>query len=108
MLLGKGWEARTRATYTDALTFARNNGLPFVPSTPEPGARGAWAWRFSCPKLGADGRCTIYDDRPDLCRTYEPMSDGLCVHYQGSTVDGQPAGPPVVDNEAPWPSGEKA
>lgn len=39
-----------------------------------------WAW--SCPALGADGRCTIYDHRPQVCRNYEPASDGLCVYYR--------------------------
>jgi len=38
-------------------------------------------WRWSCTALGRDGRCTIYEDRPDLCRRYLPGEDGLCVHY---------------------------
>lgn len=39
---------------------------------------------FSCPKLGDDGRCTIYENRPDTCRNYEPASDRLCVHFEGA------------------------
>lgn len=37
------------------------------------------AWRFACTKLSADGKCTIYDERPDLCRRYEPLTDRLCA-----------------------------
>lgn len=37
--------------------------------------------RYSCPKLGVDGRCTIYENRPQLCRDYKPASDALCVYF---------------------------
>lgn len=33
---------------------------------------------FSCPRLGEDGRCTIYEERPDLCRSFVPTSSPLC------------------------------
>lgn len=39
---------------------------------------------YYCPKLDGDGRCTIYQNRPDTCRNYQPASDELCVHYGGS------------------------
>lgn len=39
------------------------------------------SWQFSCPKLGPDGRCTIYETRPDTCRVFEPGSDPICVLY---------------------------
>jgi Fe-S-cluster containining protein len=39
----------------------------------------AWLWR--CTKLGSDGRCTIYETRPQLCRDYEAGSDRLCIEY---------------------------
>lgn len=56
------------------------------------------AWRFDCTALGADGRCTIYEDRPDLCRRYEPEQDGLCVHFNGVTDAGDAsAGEMVAD-----------
>lgn len=41
-------------------------------------------WAFSCDRLGADGRCTQYEDRPRLCRTYEPKDDLLCIEYDGT------------------------
>lgn len=39
------------------------------------------AWRFRCTALGEDGRCTIYENRPQLCRDFEPASGPLCVMY---------------------------
>ena len=37
--------------------------------------------RWRCTALGEDGRCTVYERRPQLCRNYEPGSDGLCVYH---------------------------
>lgn len=38
--------------------------------------------QYMCPELGDDGRCKVYDKRPDVCRNYEPASDRLCVYYK--------------------------
>lgn len=103
---GGGWAQQTRATYLDALAFVRRHDLPFNPTVPEATEPGHWFWRFSCPKLGDDGRCTIYDTRPQICRSFQPQSDELCVHFRGSTMDGVESGPEVIDNEAPWPKAE--
>lgn len=52
-------------------------GLPFMPlSHAENGA-----WRFWCPLLGRDGRCTDYENRPALCRTYQSGEDALCAEW---------------------------
>lgn len=40
------------------------------------------AYWYSCPKLGPGGRCTIYAERPQLCRDYAAGSDGLCAMYR--------------------------
>lgn len=51
---------------------------------------------FRCTKLGADGRCTIYETRPQLCRTYEAGSDPLCVEhkaFKGIPITTAPATP---------------
>lgn len=66
--------------------------LPFVPSSveiyvsppdsEEPG-REYCTWVFQCPKLGADGRCTDYENRPELCRHLEPGASEPCVLYDG-------------------------
>lgn len=43
---------------------------------------------LNCPKLGKDGRCTIYETRPQLCRDFPPDPEGspLCVHYSGAEM----------------------
>lgn len=41
-----------------------------------------WVWR--CPKIGDDGRCKVYERRPETCRIFEPASAGLCVHFGGA------------------------
>lgn len=62
-------------------------GLPFVPIAPifgDGGMRlpeGHVPVRFRCTLLGSDGRCGDYENRPDLCRHYEPASDPLCAEY---------------------------
>jgi len=56
-------------------------------------------WVFSCTKLGADGRCMIYESRPPVCRDYEPGTDRLCVHARG--VDGRPMVPQREANLVP-------
>lgn len=39
---------------------------------------------FVCTKLLPNGRCGIYQDRPQLCKSFEPGSTELCVHYRGA------------------------
>ncbi len=63
--------------------------LPFDPLAPgmlhrSPDGEPVLIWMFACRELGPDGRCGIYASRPAICRTYEPASDGLCVHHGGS------------------------
>lgn len=58
-------------------------GLPFMPleRVPETGA-----WRYWCPLL-VRGRCSVYDTRPPLCRSYEPGKDGLCAMHKPDAPD---------------------
>lgn len=57
------------------------NGLPFVPVRVVQGY-----WLYTCPRLDREtGRCTDYENRPALCRNYEPKSDPLCAEYEGGT-----------------------
>lgn len=61
-----------------------DKGLPFVPVRPiwhPEAAPDETAVIFDCTKLGADGRCTIYETRPALCASYEPGYDGLCAEH---------------------------
>lgn len=47
----------------------------------DPSGRPYGSVYLQCDNLLPDGRCSIYDARPDLCRDYVPGSDKLCVHY---------------------------
>jgi len=38
-----------------------------------------------CPHLGPDLLCTVYDHRPDICRSYTP--DELCERIAAPTLD---------------------
>lgn len=64
----------------------KNAELPFTPVR----QAGTWkdtdgreyvSWYATCQKLTSEGRCSIYETRPALCRKYEPASDALCVYY---------------------------
>lgn len=49
---------------------------PFVLASVDPDGVARW----SCPKLDSRGRCSIYEQRPQLCRDFEPGSDPeMCV-----------------------------
>lgn len=41
-------------------------------------------WLFECENLTPEGRCGNYDNRPKMCRVFEPGSSTLCVEYTGS------------------------
>lgn len=61
--------------------------MPFVPATRSDtyyNDDGGYysIQRWGCPLLGEDGRCTDYDNRPELCRRYEAKSDTLCVEFE--------------------------
>jgi len=67
-------------------------GHPFIPlrlEIREPGTPGHnptanrpyGAARWACTRLTPEGRCGDYENRPNLCKAYEPLSDGLCAMY---------------------------
>ena len=73
-------------------------GLPFEPlehgpifktadDDPDDPAREFTVWSWRCPRLQPDGRCGDYENRPDLCRRFEPASNLLCVHWSGEAGD---------------------
>lgn len=51
-------------------------GLPFMPLSRQPNGN----WRWWCPHL-VKGRCSIYEDRPTLCRQFEAGTDPLCCMH---------------------------
>lgn len=65
-------------------------GTPFVPwmelerFTFEETGRQFATYLWSCPVLLPNGRCGDYENRPNVCRSFEPASDLLCVHYGGA------------------------
>ncbi|WP_435018499.1 YkgJ family cysteine cluster protein [Tundrisphaera sp. TA3] len=69
--------------------------FPFTPNeklntyTEEGSGRTYSEWNYNCRNLLPSGRCGDYENRPELCRIYEPASDGLCVHYQGAEGTGE-------------------
>jgi Fe-S-cluster containining protein len=44
---------------------------------------------FNCTRLGSDGRCTDYENRPELCRAYQAGDDALCAEFE-QTLKGIP------------------
>lgn len=52
-------------------------GLPFIPSGKEPDG----SWRFSCIMLDHRGRCSDYENRPALCRSYQALDDAMCAMH---------------------------
>ena len=52
-----------------------NIGLPFMPRYQCRDGN----WLLECPRLDSDGRCGDYENRPKLCRDFEPGIDALCV-----------------------------
>lgn len=88
----------TGTTPEQLVEFLAEQKYPFVPLRRYYTYIGAWLerWLFQCTKLGADGRCTIYEDRPELCKLYEAGCDEMCIHTRG--IDGNPIVPllPIV------------
>lgn len=66
-------------TKADARRYMRDHVLPFYPMRAVPHIDG-W-FRFDCHWIGDDGRCKHYEDRPQTCRLYEPLTDGLCIEH---------------------------
>lgn len=70
-----------------------DSGMPFLvksfgPAYKEEGGTREYASvRCDCPKLGEDGRCTIYETRPRICRIFAAGSDPLCIFSSMSVVE---------------------
>ncbi|WP_372395223.1 YkgJ family cysteine cluster protein (plasmid) [Azospirillum sp. HJ39] len=65
-------------TPLEALSIMAAHWLPFMPLMRYQNG----VFRFWCPLLGTDGRCTDYESRPDTCRVFRPASDPLCVMWE--------------------------
>lgn len=54
---------------------------------------------FGCPKVTPEGRCSIYQDRPETCKAFTPGASSLCVFAllkEGRNADSNLAGFPAV------------
>lgn len=70
----------------EGIGFAERRGVPFIPLRVDDGpnstsADGFVAIRWKCPLVTPEGRCRDYENRPQLCRDYQPGDDRLCVLY---------------------------
>lgn len=70
----------------EAQAFLDDEKLPFTPLrvieevTYEDGTVGVIPI-FGCTHVTAEGRCSIYETRPETCRIFVPGSDHLCVFH---------------------------
>lgn len=84
--LGKGFGEAGTAEEAErmlgALKTSDGRPLPFKALGRDRTEEHGEFWRWWCPKLGSDGRCTIYNDRPHTCRSYDAGSDRLCAHFR--------------------------
>lgn len=68
----------------DLLDYIKEKQLPFVLSRYD---EEFGAWRVTCPKLNANGRCDIYNQRPKICRDYQPQQDSLCCIPKATVLE---------------------
>jgi len=72
MINGRAIGAKKKmASISNLNKMIQKNGWPFVAKHYDYEAN---VWYFTCPKLGSDGLCTIYDLRPDVCKKFVPKS----------------------------------
>ena len=63
----------------EATDFMQSKGLPFLPlEVRRESSLDKVNVLFWCPKLTAEGKCSIYSTRPNTCRIFVPGSDPLC------------------------------
>lgn len=86
----------------DAQHWVEQQGVPFAPHSHGPvhvdeesGEEFVLVW-FHCPEVTAEGRCGIYENRPDTCRIFVPGSDQLCAFHKDAHL---PFIEPVTDWE---------
>ncbi len=85
-----GWKEQAQSFLDGALP-----GHPFVPhrlaiaegEMRDPAATAPYGTVFwSCRNLLPSGRCGDYENRPQLCRNYQPGQDAMCVEFKGIPV----------------------
>ncbi len=95
------WDGDDPVEELRARGFRPGDSMPFVPlrkvwtgTAPEghdAAGRTYSAYHWGCTALDdATGRCTIYEDRPQLCRDFKPGSGPLCVHFVAPSDEKKP------------------
>lgn len=51
------------------------------------GGRVYVSWWFSCDKVTPEGRCSIYNERPNVCRIFLPGTNELCKPFYREAVN---------------------
>jgi hypothetical protein len=77
-IFGRGIADYARAQASPAYAHI-SLGLPFRRATRLPNSN----WRYNCPVLGTDGRCTNYANRPAPCRALIPGDAPACRQHAG-------------------------
>jgi Fe-S-cluster containining protein len=66
------------------MEFMAGEPMPWIARAPGPKkfiqrGRQASHWKFDCTAIDSNGRCTIYETRPQACRTLVPATVDVCV-----------------------------
>ena len=82
----------------------RESGLPFTVASisavhTDENGRQYVTCRYNCPHLTTSGRCSIYADRPEACRNYQPGSDPICVLSKKANPPSPLPDPPVQSDD---------
>lgn len=84
VLVGKGFSPDN--WQQEAQDLVNRNGMPFFKAVRptlqlyrDSDVIGAF---YNCDRLGADGRCTDYENRPQTCVRYEAGADALCSMHE--------------------------
>lgn len=72
--------------YDDAILKLNAHGLDFIkPIAKDPNWRYTSTSQtkllYSCTRLADNGKCSDYENRPELCKVYQPKQDWLCCEY---------------------------
>lgn len=69
----------------DAVAALARHGIDYmVPAGRffSPSTGGMDTIRYHCTRIGTDGRCTDYENRPQLCHDYQAGQDMLCAMHE--------------------------
>lgn len=78
------WDDAAPQEVKQYMDFIAGEPMPWIPLGPGPKkymqkGRSCSHWKFDCPHLDENGRCSIYSKRPNACRTLVPGTVDVCV-----------------------------